>query len=250
MPRTRRRRRRWGVRITVGFLTVSAVGVWGTAFFLIRPASAPRLAPSPIVPSPVVTLAPDEGLPVFARGGGVALHLASERVVAVAFHEASMDDAMTLRPTGFCIVCRNRTKFEPPPAIEPELEYLVLDSRGRSQAATSAADLVMPRGAEVLSPVSGTVVDVKRYRLYYRYPDVRLEIRPEEAPDRRVVVIHLEQVQLEKGQRVEASETTLGTVRRFPFESQVDRYLRGKLPHVHMEVKRPASRGKNPGPQG
>ena len=219
--------------------------MWGTTFFLIRPASAPRLAPSPIVPSPVVTLAPEEGLPVFARGGGVALHLASERVVAVAFHEASMDDAMTLRPTGFCIVCRNRTKFEPPPAIEPELEYLVLDSRGRSQAATSAADLVMPRGAEVLSPVSGTVVDVKRYRLYYRYPDVRIEIRPDDIPEHRVVVIHMEQVTLEEGQEVEASVTPLGTVRRFPFESQVDRYVRGTFPHVHMEVKSPAPRGQD-----
>jgi hypothetical protein len=242
-----RRRRRWGLRITVGFLVVAAAGVWSTAFFLIRPSGAPRPMPPTVAPSPVVTLAPDEELPVFARAAGVALHLASEDVVAVAFHEASMDDAMALRPTGFCIVCRNGTKFEPPPPIEPEVEYLVLDSRGRSQAATSAADLVMPRRTEVLSPVSGTVVDVKRYRLYYRHPDVRIEIRPDDAPDNRVVVIHLEQVKLEEGQDVEASVTPLGTVRRFPFESQVDRYVRGTLPHVHMEVKSPAPRGKDKG---
>lgn len=246
----RRRRRRRGMAFLMGTLLIAAAGVWGSAYFLLRPAALPRFAPPTIVPSPVATADPGEALPVFAAAGGVGLHLVSAKVVAVAFHEASMDDAAELQPTGVCIVCRNRTKFEPPPATEPTVEYLVLDSRGRSQAATSAVDLVLPRGAEVLSPVTGTVISVKRYRLYYRYPDVRLEIRPEEAPDRRVVVIHLEQVQLEKGQRVEASETTLGTVRRFPFESQVDRYLRGKLPHVHMEVKRPASRGKNPGPQG
>jgi len=241
MRRNRRRRRRW-VGIVTGFLVLAAAGVWATAFFLIRPATAPEVAPPTVVPSPLVTVAPDESLPMFARGGGVGLHLTSARVVAIAFHEASMDDAMALRPTGVCVVCRNRTKFEPPAATEVELEYLVLDTRGRSQAATSAADLVMPRGTEVLSPVSGTVVDVKRYRLYYRYPDVRIEIRPEDAPDHRVVVIHLEHVTLEEGEDLEASVTPLGAVRRFPFESQVDRYVRGSLPHVHMEVKAPAPR--------
>jgi hypothetical protein len=240
MPRSRCRGR-W-VAIVTGLLVLAASAVWATAFFLIRPATAPEFAPPTVVPSPLVTVAPDEDLPMFARGGGVGLNLTSGRVVAVAFHEASMDDAVALRPTGVCVVCRNRTKFEPPAATEVDLEYLVLDSRGRSQAATSAADLVMPRGTEVLSPVSGTVVDVKRYRLYYRYPDVRIEIRPEDSPDHRVVVIHLEQVKLEEGEELEAAITPLGVVRRFPFESQVDRYVRGSLPHVHMEVKAPAPR--------
>jgi hypothetical protein len=192
-----------------------------------------------------VSVAADEPLPVFARGGGVDLRLSSPRVLAVAFHEASMDDAVPLTPTGVCIVCKNHAKFEPPPAEEPEIEYIVMDPRGRSQGATSAVDLVMPRGATVLSPVTGTVVSVKRYRLYYRHPDVRVEIRPEGAPDRRVVVIHLQHVELRKGQEVEASVTVLGTVRRFPFESQVDRYVRGSFPHVHMEVKEPAPRRRD-----
>jgi hypothetical protein len=232
------------VGVAVAFLCVAAAAVWASAFFLIRPASAPPPALPTIVPSPVVSADPNEALPVFARAGGVALHLPSSKVVAVAFHEASMDDAMELRPTGLCIVCRNHRKFDPPPPRDPELEYLVLDSRGRSQAATSAADLVMPRGTVALSPVTGTVMSVTRYRLYYRYPDVRVEIRPHDAPDHRVVVIHLERVKLRKGQKLEASVTPIGFVRRFPFESQVDRYIKGTVPHVHVEVKKPAPRGK------
>jgi hypothetical protein len=228
--------------IAIGFLMVVAAGVWGSAYFLLRPAAVPA-APSPMLePSPVVSLAPHEPLPMFARAGGVRLHLASPKVVAVAFHEASLEDAMELHPLGICIVCRNRSKFRPPTPENVDLEYLVMDSRGRSQAATSAVDMVMPRGTEALSPVTGTVVTVKRYRLYYRYPDVRVEIRPEGAPDHTVAVIHLEHVKLEKGDRVVASETALGTVRRFPFESQVGRYVRGGLPHIHMEVKAPAPR--------
>ena len=57
--------------------------------------------------------------------------------------------------------------------------------------ATSAADIVLPRGETVLAPVNGTVTRVKRYRLYSSYPDVRVELRPEGVPDRRVVMIHL-----------------------------------------------------------
>jgi hypothetical protein len=223
----------------MGILSVAVATVWASAFLFLRPAPAPRAAVPTVEPSPFITVPPDATLPVFARAGRIALHLSSPKVVAVAFHEASMPDAVPLRPTGLCVVCRNRAKFEPPPPEDPDLDYLVLDPRGRSQAATSAVDLVMPRGTEVLSPVTGTVVSVKRYRLYYRYPDVRVEIRPQGVPDRRVVVIHLEHVTLKKGQEVEASVTPLGTVRRFPFESQVDRYIKGTYPHVHMEVKRP-----------
>lgn len=241
-PRTRRtrrkRRRGWG--IVLGVLSVCIAVVWASAFLLLRPVPAPRAAVPTVEPSPSVTVVPDEPLPIFARAGGIALHLSSANVLAVAFHEASMSDAVTLRPTGVCVVCRNRAKFDPPPAEDPDLEYLVLDPRGRPEEATSAVDLVMPRGTVVLSPVTGTVVSVKRYRLYYQYPDVRVEIRPEGVPDRRVVVIHLEQVSLRKGQEVETSVTPLGTVRRFPFESQVDRYIKGTYPHVHLEVKRPA----------
>jgi hypothetical protein len=237
-PRSRRSRRR-GWRIALGFLSFCAAGVWAAAFLLLRPAPAPRAAVPTVEPSPIVSVPPDEPLPVFARASGIGLHLSSPDVLAVAFHEASMPDAVGLRPTGVCVVCRNDAKFDPPAVEDPDIEYLVMDPRGRSQEATSAVDLVMSSGTVVLSPVTGTVVSVKRYRLYYQYPDVRVEIHPRGVPDRRVVVIHLEHVKLEKGQEVEASVTPLGTVRRFPFESQVDRYIRGTYPHAHMEVKRP-----------
>jgi hypothetical protein len=147
---------------------------------------------------------------------------------------------------GVCEVCRNRWKFEPPAPRRPDLAYLVTDTRGRSTPATSAADVVLPVGAAVLSPVSGTVTRVKHYRLYSRYPDVRVEIRPDEAPDRTVVLLHLANVRLHPGERVEASATRIGVVRPFRFESQVDRYVPGRNPHVHIEVKDPAQARRAP----
>lgn len=141
---------------------------------------------------------------------------------------------------GHCSVCRNRLKFSPPEPGDTDLEYIVTDTRGRETSATSAADVVLPRGANVFAPVTGIVTGLRRYRLYNRYPDVRVEITPDQAPHRRVVLLHLDAVGVHRGQQVEASVTRIGSVRGFPFESQVDRYIRGRYPHVHMEVKDPA----------
>jgi hypothetical protein len=143
---------------------------------------------------------------------------------------------------GRCLLCRNRTKFAPPEPRVRDLTYIVTDTRGRSTPATSAVDVVLERGAQVLAPVSGVVTEVKRYRLYSRYRDVRVEIRPDGVPDRRVVLLHLEAVDVVRGDRLQASITPIGVVHRLPFESQVDRYVRGRYPHVHLEVKDPAAR--------
>jgi hypothetical protein len=56
------------------------------------------------------------------------------------------------------------------------------------------------------------------------------------------VIIHLRDARVRRGERVVASQTVLGWARRFPFESQVDRYVRDRFPHVHIEVKRPVAR--------
>jgi hypothetical protein len=228
--------------VVLGILAVANAAVWGGALVLFRPAERTAAASVTIAepsPSPVPDGPPP--LPAVAVAEGVVIRSVSADTVAVAFHEASYHDAVPMRPLGRCGVCRNRTKFRPPPPRDPDLEYIVTDSRGRDTAATSAVDLVLRRGAEVVSPVDGVLTRVRRYRLYARYPDVRVEIRPLGVPDRRVVMLHLARVDLRRGDRVEASVTRLGVVRRFPFRSQVDRYVRGRYPHVHLEVKDPAA---------
>jgi hypothetical protein len=227
--------------VVVGVLAVANAAVWGGSVVLFRPTGRPAAAaasvasPSPAAPQALAVL------PVFAVADGVAVRLVSAETVAVAFHEASYGDAVPMRPLGECRLCRNRTKFRPPPPEDPDLEYIVTDSRGRNTAATSAVDLVLDRGSEVFAPVDGVVTRVRRYRLYSRYPDIRVEIRPRGVPGWRVVMLHLARVGLHRGDPVVASETRVGFVRRFPFRSQVDRYVRGRYPHVHLEVKDPAA---------
>lgn len=130
-------------------------------------------------------------LPVFARDRGVVLRLIAEDSVAVGFHEAARKGAETLRPSGVCAICRNRTKFRPSTTKQRDLPYIVMDSRGRPSPATSAVDIVVRTGTPVLAPITGTVRNVKRYRLYRRYPDIRVAIAPDADPGRRVVLIHL-----------------------------------------------------------
>jgi hypothetical protein len=239
-------------KVTVAILAVAGATLWAVGFFAFRPASTAGPAPRPVtspttnpLPTPIA-VEEDEPLPAFAVGDRVRLRLPAEDLVAVAFHEASYDDSVRLRPLGVCGVCRNLWKFTPPKPVDRDLRYMVMDSRGRSQPATSAADVVVERNAVIVSPIDGVVRRVKRYRLYGRYRDFRVEIRPEGVRRRRVVMLHLSHVSLRRGDQVQASVTRVGRARRLPFESQVDRYVRGRYPHVHLEVKRPAARVRTP----
>lgn len=213
------------------------------------PVSEPGLAQAA---SPVSAAEPEaevvaaaRPLPVFAVAGGVRLRLPSARPVLIAYHEASMPRRLALRPFGSCRVCRNGWKFRPHRVGRGAMEYAVMDTRGRAGPATSAVDVVLRRRDRVLSPVTGTVKAVLRYRLYGRYPDVRVALRPKGRTDRVVVLIHLREVRLRPGQQVVASVTVLGRARPFRFESQVDRFVRRltgrtpRFPHAHIEVKRP-----------
>jgi hypothetical protein len=249
-------RRRSG-RATAALVALALANalVWGGAVILFRSGSsviAPwRIGPVPsIVPVAPSPLAPEtpagEPLPVFATARGIRLRAVSGLAVAVAFHEASYNDALALRPTGVCGRCKNPTKFTPPPPRDPSVHYLVTHSRGRDTPATSAADLVLPKATPVLSPVDGLVIRVHRYRLYRNYPDMRVEIAPDSEPGLLVVLLHLGAIQVRKGERVTASETLIGVPRRLPFQSQVDRYVRGRYPHVHLEVKDAATARQTP----
>jgi len=184
------------------------------------------------------TTPPHDPWPGFADAGGTVLHLPVPRPVAVLYHEASLPGGLTLRPWGHCARNENRTKYRVPAAAPPGRAYTVMSSRGRPHPATSAVDVVVGEGQQVYVPVSGTVVERKAYRLYGTYPDLRVAIRSDDGPAVQVVMIHLANVQVHVGDTVVASMTPLGIARVFPFRSQVDDYVAGGHPHVHMEVKR------------
>lgn len=175
-----------------------------------------------------------------AEVGPLVVHVPSVDPVVVGFHEASTTASLPMSPLGVLLGNENSTRFDAPPTPrDPEAQaYLVLSSRGRAAGPTTAVDVVLRDDEPVLAPVSGIVSDVRGTWLYGQYADIRLELRPDDAPDTRVVVVHIEEPAVAVGDRVTVGETVLAPgPRRFPFASQIDRETEPeRWPHVHLEV--------------
>ncbi len=216
-----------------------------------EPVLAPRSGPVPGA-EPVRTRPapppPDEGPelpPVVARVADLDLLLPAARVLSTGFHEAAGPNGIEMQPVGTLTGNLNTSKFDPPDDDAAGAAYHVMASRGREFAATSALDVLLEDDEPVLSPVTGVVADVRGMLVYGEYPDLRIEVRPDHPDELRVVIIHVDGIRVEPGDRVEAGVTVLAdTARRFPFLSQIDNETYPELwPHVHLEVQaRDASR--------
>ena len=239
------KRRRRGLPVLLGVGLLGAVVLYGASGLGSGAAGEDPTwaegAPGPQLAEAVDADGADDEAPTppLATFDRLELRLPTERPIIVGFHEASTPEALEMAPTGRLEENENTTKFEPPEEVEEGSEYLVMASRGRPRAATSAVDVVMHTGDPVRSPVSGTVTDVRAYYLYGSHEDYRIEVAPHDAPDLRIVLIHLDELEVAEGDEVQAGESVLaGTARPFPFSSQVDRYTEPKRwPHVHIEVK-------------
>ncbi len=71
----------------------------------------------------------------------------------------------------------------------------------------TAADVGAKPGSAVFSPVTGTVVKVKKYKLYGKWDDYELHIQPDGHPGLDVVMIHVTDVCCRPGDRVLAGVT-------------------------------------------
>lgn len=185
---------------------------------------------------------------VVARVDGLPIGLPAERAVLVGFHEAGDPAALALPPAVPLLADLTSRSVDadiraPGTRGDVVVPAVVLPSRGRSAPPTSALDVVLPADVAVRAPVDGEVVAVEPYRLYGRYDDTRVVLRPDAAPHLRVVLLHLRDVAVSVGDRVTAGETVLADrAASLPVRSQVDRFTRRSVtedprPHVHVEVR-------------
>lgn len=155
----------------------------------------------------------------FAKVDGLRLHLPAHRVAGIGYHQAPRSGEHRLAMTNL------------------DQRGFTMPSRGRGTHPTSAVDISMPVGVEVLAPVSGVVEDVTSYSLYGRYPDAHLSIRPDGHANRAVRVLHVRGLKVRPGQRVEGGITPIAaSANPFPFESQIDGHV-GRHPHVDISVR-------------
>ncbi|MDY7099978.1 MAG: M23 family metallopeptidase [Actinomycetota bacterium] len=190
------------------------------------PTTAPPTTSAP-APAPVSASArtvAEQYYSPFATVGGVTLYHPSTRVEMIGFHESSHDGAQQLTPA------------------DSARAWVTLDSRGRGTGSRTAADIVADPNVEIRSPVTGTVVRAGTYVLYCEHYDDFAVIEPDERPGWEVKLLHIDGVQVSRGQRVQAGATVIARgPTTLPFESQVDRDSASpSWPHVHIEVVDPS----------
>jgi uncharacterized repeat protein (TIGR01451 family) len=155
---------------------------------------------------------------IFGLAGTLPLVELTAATVGYGYHQSLFGSAIGVRPFG---------------------EHVVMSSRNRGTGSTTAADIVMPSGARVRAPVTGDVVTVKRYLLYCERPDWKVVIRPDSDPSLRVLILHLGQPGVEKGEEVTGGVSRLGRARPMDWsDSQKNHYFPARYPHVHVEVER------------
>lgn len=186
---------------------------------------------------PAEAAQPAVELPVLGRAGGLMLHVPAVDPIVVSYHEAALPQALAIQPLGR--LTRNENGTRPLEHAEhPDgLDFHVQVSRGRANASTSAVDVVLGAGEEVRAPVAGTVTEVRPYQLYGAHDDIRLELQPHDR-ELVVVLIHVRDVVVRAGDRVEVGDVLAGSAQTFPFGAVVDRQTEpDRYGHVHMEVK-------------
>jgi hypothetical protein len=173
----------------------------------------------------------------FARAGELTLFEPGQRVVGYGYHESLFDSAIGMRPVGRLIE-NAHPRFEPPPPGDGP-GYVVMDPRERGTGPTTAVDIVVRSRSRFRSPVTGTVVAVRRYLLYCDEPDWKIVIRPDLRRNLRVLVLHLAHPRVSDGDHVTAPSSVLGVAARNDEPSaQENRYFPDRFPHVHVEVER------------
>lgn len=109
--------------------------------------------------------------------------------------------------------------------------------RSRPGKPDSAVDVGAAPGSAVLAPVSGQVIKIKAYKLYGKYDDYEIHIRPDGRDDIDCVMIHVTDLSVAVGARVKGGVTRLASVRKLSnvIHDQLGDYATGSGDHVHVQ---------------
>ena len=198
--------------------------------------------------------------PAFATYRSLRIHLPllPEDVTAIGFHQASGNDALHTRSLvpdiDMADADKGRAQLKPVAAREAQEGVTTVLQGGvlrmwrsnRSGKPDSACDVGGKPGTQVYSPVTGTVSKVVRYKLYSKYGDYEIHITPDGWPEVDVVLIHVDNVAVKDGQRVEAGATPLAAVRKLSdrVTHQLGHYTGDGGDHVHVQLNRVEVPGK------
>ena len=215
---------------------------------------APWANPSPGHSDPQVMMTSSQPAtqgptPYFARYKGLKLRLPIQpsALTEVGFHQASYEYALSMTtplPDASLSKASNHRGTHRTLSLQPTgpNAWLVGDVlrmwRARPGRPDTAADVGARPGTDVYAPVTGTVIKVKRYKLYNRWDDFEVHIQADGFPKIDVVMIHLTDLSIAPGDRVVAGETRIAAVRKLSdkFYDQLASYTPDGGNHVHIQV--------------
>ena len=228
-----RRRRGWSAKRIIAFLIIVAI-VIAAAVFFIKPQSntgtSNNSASMSSSSSTAASTTTQEGdalpTPIMASCDGIKLHssVSMQSLTEILIHNASYSYAKKLKTklkeaTNTEVMAAHgtgRIASEQPTGNKWMTgEFIRCYRSGNAGPKLSAIDCGGAVGTTVYAPVSGTVVKVKKYKLYDNpdYPDYQIHIQPEGRSDLDVVLIHLTHVTVKEGDHVEGGVTPMAKIR-------------------------------------
>lgn len=230
----------------VGLSVIAWMFTWGGADAGAEPALAESVSGAQSAPAPE-----REPTPFFASYRSLQLRLPidPDELTALAFHQAAGPSALamtSLVPDADMKLAAELKAVPPLPdgagrgSATWAGSCLRLWRSNRSGEPDTAADLGADPGTAVWSPVTGVVVQVKAYKLYGTHDDFEIHIKPDGWDDVDVVLIHVDDVRVEPGDRVFAGATRIASVRRMSdkIDLQLGGYTDNGGDHVHMQLNR------------
>jgi len=203
--------------------------------------------------------------PAFASFRGVKLHLpvAPASITVLAFHQSSYNDSYRMKPLvriGSQAAAAKAAKKAKVAAAHPSKGVASSESRTESDARgvwvgsalelwrsgrhvnqDTAIDCGAHPGTPVISPVNGTVMEIRPYHLYGKYPDIEIHIRPDAWIDVDVVILHTTDPTVTEGEHVLGGITPVSHVRRLSGVVpglQLATYSADGGNHTHVQVNK------------
>ena len=173
-------------------------------------------------------------------------------ITMVAFHQASGDVALHLVPTLTQIDAEALGEAISSGETASGVwagTCVELWRSGRTGEPNTAIDVGADPGTEVYSPVTGVVVSVVAYKLYDKYDDYEIRIRPDGYDTVEVVLIHVDDVVVAAADTVTAGVTRIASVRGMSDKLvlQLAGYTTNGGDHVHVQLNSVEATGTGDG---
>jgi len=202
-----------------------------------------------------------EPTPAFATFRGVQLRLPVEpaSITVVAFHQSSYNDTYQYKPlvevrsASQAKATADEARAAGAESLEPTsgllqdedgvwtgwgMQVWRTNVNGRSD---TAVDCGARPGTPVISPVTGTVMRIRPYKLYGRINDFEFNIKADGWNDVDVIVLHVTDPVVKEGDRLVAGVTRIASVRKLTgvlSGMQLRTYTSEGGNHTHLQLNK------------